>query len=208
MEESGVSASFYIPRSQNFGARYVGAHFLSRMHSRMKVVDEVLHKLQGNLSLTALWHITFAKMEIATSYANDCKAVQDYDSHSVHIDHFEMLWLQYTSEHILNHLSTVDYNMIWLWLQYNIVVVNHIIIQQSFHFDVHFGLQIMKAWWIAPLLSQFTINFWSQIRNNKIFEIFLAPLRLHAGLCCLLNTSMKFTRKIDWPQTQLHLNLE
>jgi len=124
-----------------------------------------------------------------TSMLNS-KAVQDYDSYSVHIDYFEILWLQYTSEHILNHLSTVDYNMIWLWLQYNTVVVfNHIIIQQSFHFDVHFGLQIMKAWWIAPLLSQFTINFWSQIRNNKIFEIILAP----------------FTKKMDWPQTQLHL---
>jgi hypothetical protein len=74
---------------------------------------------------------------------------------------------------------------------------------------VHFGLQIMNWVKIWPLLSQFTTNFWSQIRNNKILEIILAPLRLHAGLfTCLLNTSTKFTRQMDWPQTQLHINLE
>jgi hypothetical protein len=31
----------------------------------------VLHELWGDLSLMALWCVTFAKIEIITSYAND-----------------------------------------------------------------------------------------------------------------------------------------
>jgi hypothetical protein len=46
------------------------------------------------------------------------KAVQDYDSYSVCIDYFDILWLQYNT----------------------VVVFNHIIIQQSFRFDVPFKL--------------------------------------------------------------------
>ena len=68
------------------------------------------------------------------------KAVQDYDSYSICIDYFKLLWLQYASERILNHLITIDYDTLWLWLQYDMAVIfNHIIIWQNFCFNVHFG---------------------------------------------------------------------
>jgi hypothetical protein len=54
------------------------------------------------------------------------RAVQDYDLYLIHYDYFELLWLHYDSLRILNSLITVEYDMIWLRIQYDTVVIfNH-----------------------------------------------------------------------------------
>ena len=58
--------------------------------------------------------------------SNKTRAVQDYDLYLIHYDYFELLWLHYDSQHILSSLITVEYNTIWLWIQYDVVVIfNH-----------------------------------------------------------------------------------
>jgi len=80
------------------------------------------------------------------------KAVQDYDTYSICINYFEILWLAYSESPI-----TIDYHMIWLWLQYDMAVIfNHIIIQQKFQ---HFGFHGSSRGLVAIAPSHFTINF-------------------------------------------------
>ena len=54
------------------------------------------------------------------------RAVQDYDLYLIRYDYFELLWLYYDTPHILSSLTTVEYDTIWLRIQYDMVVVfNH-----------------------------------------------------------------------------------
>ena len=54
------------------------------------------------------------------------RAVQDYDLYLICYDYFELLWLYYHSPHILSSLITVEYDTIWLRIQYDTVVIfNH-----------------------------------------------------------------------------------
>ena len=92
-------------------------------------------------------------------------------------------------------LITIDYDMIWLWLQYNMAVIfNHIIIQQIFHFDVHFSFHgssrgLCRLHPLSlPSISRsnnrikFSSPFWSQClrvhgytQAPKIFSTFPHP---------------------------------
>ena len=49
-----------------------------------------------------------------------------YDLYLIHYDYFELLRLYYNSLHILSSLIAVEYDTIWLQIQYDMVVVfNH-----------------------------------------------------------------------------------
>ena len=94
------------------------------------------------------------------------KAVQDYDSYSVCINYFKILWLQYAAECILNHLSRVDY--IWYDYDYNTIQWSYLIIllfskaSTLIHtLASHISSSIMdwvKVWQLHPSLSLQSIS--------------------------------------------------
>jgi hypothetical protein len=82
------------------------------------------HGWSTALSFMTIHHSPMPPVKKATfdrSFTSS-RAVQDYDLYSIHYDHFELLWLQYDSLHILSSLITVEYNIIW-WLYLIIIIL-------------------------------------------------------------------------------------
>ena len=73
-----------------------------------------------------MWFIHFRIIFCSLHIWIQHRAVQDYDLYLICYDYFELLWLQYDWLHILSSFIAVEYDTIWLRIQYDTVVIfNH-----------------------------------------------------------------------------------
>ena len=114
------------------------------------------------------WHTTALSPSRATKIiaVGMSRAVPDYDLYWICIDYFKRIWLQYAFSHILSNLITVEYDMITLWLQYNMMpIFNHNIIG---HFGIRFGTCWSTTQFLKPKIS---IDIFKIAPLSKIYHV-------------------------------------